>query len=125
MVLSDGKIEQAKKDMKLSHPRHEHDDCIRMAYEWFDAQMTTEGARADDWKHIVERWCGRSVSDADVEIAAFMHPKIKGKYPKYNISKRLALPSSIRLAAIGQAGRQKQIMRVGNPCWNKTIESDH
>ncbi len=22
---------------------HEHDDCIRMAYEWIDAQIVTKG----------------------------------------------------------------------------------
>jgi len=124
MVLTDDLIERAKKNVRIFQPRHEHNDCIRMAYEWLDAQLTTKGTRAADWKHIIERWCGRYITDADVEIAAFMHPKIDGKYPKYNIGKRLTLPSSQRLVGIGEAGKQNPILRVGRPNAYKIIESD-
>lgn len=124
MSLSDDQIELAKKDAKVFKPRHEHNDCIRMAYEWLDAQQTTQGTRVEDWKHIIERWCGRYISDADVQVAVLMHPKIEGKYPKYNIGKRLTLPSSMRLAGIDQAGKQNPILRVGRPNIYKIIESD-
>ena len=127
MVLSDDLIEQAMKAMNLRQPRwpkSEHNDCIRMAYQWLDAQQLTQGMRIEDWKHIVERWCGRYISDSDVELAAFMHPKIEGKYPKYNISKRLTLPSSMRLSGIGEAGEHNPILRVGQPNKYKIIESD-
>jgi hypothetical protein len=122
--LSDDQIEQAKKDAKVFQPKHEHNDCIRMAYEWMDAQQTTQGTRTADWKHIIERWCGRYISDADVEIAASMHPNIEGKYPKYNFGKRLTLPSSQRLVGIDEAGKQNPILRVGRPNVYKIIESD-
>lgn len=124
VMFTDDLIEQAKKDAKLFQPNHEHNDCIRMAYEWLDAQLTTQGTRAADWKHIIERWCGRYITDSDVEVAAFMHPKIEGKYPKYNIGKRLTLPSTKRLVGIGEAGKQNSIMRVGSPSAYKIIEAD-
>ncbi|WP_394227587.1 hypothetical protein [Paracoccus marcusii] len=124
MVLTDAQIVQAKKDAGQIQPRHEHNDCIRMAYEWLDVQRTTKGKRSADWKHIIERWCGRYISDDDVRIAAFMNPKIDGKYPNYNIGKQLTLPSSQRLRAIGEAGKHNQILRVGRPNVYKFIESD-
>jgi hypothetical protein len=40
-MLSTNEILEAKKRVRYSHGekdiRHEHDDCIRIAYEWLDA----------------------------------------------------------------------------------------
>lgn len=89
---------------------HEHDDCIRLAYEWLDAQNVreTQSKKTIDLKHLIERWAGRYVSQADVEIAARLHPRIKGTYPNFNLSDRLVLPSDRRLEGIGQAMTQDQ-----------------
>lgn len=87
---------------------HEHDDCIRIAYEWLDAQATTKGLTKRTWalKHIIEKWAGRYISQSDVEVAAQLHPKISGVYPHYNISSRLVRPSDERLREISQAKTQ-------------------
>lgn len=122
--LTDDQIDRAKISANLRNPIHEHNDCIRMAYEWLDAQNVIKIVREEDWKHIIERWCGRYISDDDVRVAASMHPKISGKHPKYNISSRLVLPSSMRLKGIGESGKQNQIMRVGSGGRYKSIESD-
>lgn len=86
-------------------PHHEHDDCIRMAYEWLDAQVKTKGrtTKTRDLKHIIEKWAGRYISTTDVVVAAQIHPNIHGTYPHFNISARLTEPSPVRLVGIGQA----------------------
>jgi hypothetical protein len=87
---------------------HEHDDCIRIAYEWLDAQAKTKNVTKHRFalKHIIENWGGRYVSQSDVEVAAELHPDIRGSYPYFNISARLTLPSRARLADIFQAKTQ-------------------
>ena len=86
-------------------PLHEHDDCVRMAYEWLDAQVKTKGvtSRTFALKHIIETWAGRYISTSDVVVAAQMHPNVHGTYPHFNISSRLTQPSDARLAGIGEA----------------------
>jgi hypothetical protein len=90
---------------RCAPPVHEHDDCIRIAYEWLDAQRKLRNPR---WprhhalKHHIERWAGRYVSQNDVEVAAELHPEIRGIYPSYNIG-ALIWPSESRLAGIGEA----------------------
>jgi hypothetical protein len=88
---------------------HEHDDCIRIAYEWLDAQTITKGIgkRIRPLKHIIARWGRRYVSQSDVEVAAELHPRIRGAYPYFNIGYRLVLPSESRLADISQARSQR------------------
>ena len=106
-MLSDSEIENAKKETKYSHgqPHHEHNDCIRMACEWLDAQKKTKGhiRKSYDIKHLIEKWAGRYVSQSDVEVAASLHADIKGKYPYFNISSRLTEPSKNRLNNISEA----------------------
>jgi hypothetical protein len=91
---------------RCAPPVHEHDDCIRIAYEWLDAQRKTKTPR---WprhyalKHLIERWAGRYVSQNDVEVAAELHPEIRGVYPSYNIGTRLVWPSEARLVGISEA----------------------
>lgn len=110
MRLSTEEIARAKQQANLQSPRHEHDDCIRMAYEWLDAQKTTPTRRADDWKHIVEYWCGRYITDDDVKIAALLHPRVEPDGNRLNISRRLVLPSFERL--IGITGAKKHTPRM-------------
>ncbi|ESX80268.1 hypothetical protein X759_14130 [Mesorhizobium sp. LSHC420B00] len=115
-MLSSEQIAKAK----LSTPyglkegsHHEHDDCIRIAYEWLDAQMKTKGVvqRSRALKHMIEKWGGRYVSQSDVEVAAHIHPEIFGAYPRYNISARLVQPNDARLEGISEAKTQDYSMR--------------
>jgi hypothetical protein len=109
-MLSAAAISAAKKRVAYSNKEvlHEHDDCIRIAYEWLDAQVVTKGAtrHTRPLKHIIEKWGGRYVSQSDVEVAAEMHSKIRGVYPHFNISARLTRPSDARLVNISQAKTQ-------------------
>ena len=112
-MLTDKQIEEAKKEAKYSlgdDILHEHNDCIRMAYEWLDAQRKTKGKSTKPYalKHMIERWAGRYVSASDVDVAAKMHPEIHGKYPFFNISSRLTRPSKDRLNGISEAFTQGQ-----------------
>ncbi len=110
-MITKEQIEKAKVRCRLSlPPHHEHDDCIRIAYEWLDAQKKTKQPRNIHraLKHIIENWGGRYVSQTDVEVAAYLHPDISGKYPYYNISLRLTDPMIERLDDIGEAFTQNQ-----------------
>lgn len=107
-MLTSADIAAAKKTYRYSNPKdilHEHDDCIRLAYEWLDAQNTiaTPNKKYRPLKHIIEKWAGRYISQSDVEIAAAMHPRIHGSYPNFNLSSRLVLPSDRRLQGIREA----------------------
>lgn len=110
-MLTDKQIEQAKKTMRYSLSDdicHEHNDCIRMAYEWLDTQKKIKGTTTKYYplKHIIEQWCGRYISTSDVEVAAHMHPEIHGQYPFFNISTRLTRPSTVQLTGICEAFTQ-------------------
>jgi len=107
MKITDEQIEQAKLHTRYTtgKPQHEHNDCVRIAYEWLDAQLKTVSPlrRAFALKHLIEKWGGRYVSQSDVEVAGQLHPKIKGNYPHYNISTKLTFPNKERLADVGEA----------------------
>lgn len=108
-MISGKQIAEAKANTQYqTDPLHEHDDCIRIAYEWLDAQPKLKGVRrsARPIKHIIESWGGRYVSQGDVEVAAQLHPDIHGEYPYFNISAGLIEPNRRRLAGIGEAGMQ-------------------
>lgn len=110
-MISEKDIAEAKKRVSYSlseAPLHEHDDCIRMAYEWLDAQVKTKRHTryCRPIKHIIERWAGRYISTSDVDVAAELHPDIRGTYPYFNISSRLTKPSTDRLKGIGEAFTQ-------------------
>jgi hypothetical protein len=110
-MLTGAEIEEAKKRTNYSLKSdilHEHNDCIRMAYEWLDAQKKIKGkvAKPIPIKHHIEKWCGRYISTHDVEVAAVLHPEIRGTYPYFNISSRLTLPSRERLQGVSQAFTQ-------------------
>lgn len=111
-MITDEQIEAAKKATKYSlggqEALHEHNDCIRFAYEWFDAQIKTKGVLRTPFqiKHLIERWAGRYVSTSDVEVAATLHPEIRGVYPYYNISSKLTNPSKARIENLAEAYTQ-------------------
>lgn len=110
-MLTDMRIENGKKNVTYSLKKgghHEHNDCIRMAYEWLDAQKKIKKSNKKSLaiKSMIEQWCGRYVSRSDVDVAAFIHPDIKGTYPFFNISSRLTEPSILRLYGIHQAFTQ-------------------
>lgn len=108
MLLTDEQIDYAKKNANLQlEGHHEHNDCIRIAYGWLDAQRKIKNPTRVTFalKHIIENWGGRYVSQSDVEVAAWLHPEIRGVYPNYNISSRLTLPSKARLSGVGEAGK--------------------
>ena len=111
-MITDRQIEDAKLTTKFAHeePKHEHNDCIRIAYEWLDAQIKTKNVttKALPLKHIIEKWGGRYVSQSDVEVAATLHPDIFGDYPYYNINGNLTAPSDRRLEGISEAYTQQQ-----------------
>lgn len=89
-------------------PTHESNERIRIAYQWLDAQKKIKTINKRLYfpvKHMVEGWCGDYISRDDVEIAAAIHPNIKGEYPDFNISQMLTLPSKKRLAGIDLQGQ--------------------
>jgi hypothetical protein len=106
-MLSDEEIDQAKlrTDYNLELRLRQHADCIRIAYEWLDAQIKTKNGsrRTYALKHLVEDWAGRYISQSDVSVAAELHPDMFGKYPHFNIGARLVEPSISRLEGIREA----------------------
>lgn len=105
-MLTDAEIDAAKARTKYTDkPHHEHNDCIRLAYEWLDAQNTIAAAPRKylPLKHVIEKWAGRYISETDVNVAATLHPRVTGSYPNFNLSARLIRPHDRRLAGIGEA----------------------
>lgn len=85
---------------------HERDECIKIAFEWLDAQTKLKAPnRRRTWpiKHLIAGWSGRHVTQSDVELAAHLHPQIIGEYPYYNIGSRLIRPDERRLSVAGLA----------------------
>jgi nucleoside-diphosphate-sugar epimerase len=127
-MLSAEMIAQAKREhtYTTSTISHEHDDCIRIAYAWLDAQVKLKNpvSRYVTTKHHIERWAGRYVSQNDVEIAALLHPAIKGTYPNFNLSRRLVLPHLSRLDGIQQANTMPNYRESFRRDEYKIIEDD-
>jgi len=114
-MISDEQIELAKSQTTYTDEiYHEHNDCIRITYQWLDAQKKIKRANPNffDLKHLIERWGGRYVSSADVCVAAHLHPDIEGSYPEFNISSaRLTEPSLERLNGVSEAMKHKDYYR--------------
>jgi len=109
-MLTDKQIEDAKAKTKYSIPaHHEHNDCIRFAYEWLDAQRTIQGKTNCHFaiKQLVQHWAGCYVSTSDLEVAAEMHPQLRGKFPYFNLSSKLVFPSRERISMLSQAFTQE------------------
>lgn len=110
-TITSEQIQKAKDEITLYNDKDfEHDDCIRIAYEWLDAQNKTQNIRktSNSIKHLIEKWGGRYVSQSDVEVAAHLHTEVVGKYPLYNLSSGLTEPKKSRLNSIDQAFSQDQ-----------------
>jgi hypothetical protein len=127
-MLSDEQIENAKKQTLYSlnyPPLHYHNDCIRIAYQWLDAQKKIKNptTRGYDIKHLIENWAGCYVSQADVDVAALIHPEINGTYPYFNISARLTEPSVERLKGISEAFKESAMRGCHNQAVYKVHES--
>ncbi len=123
-MLTDSEIDEAKTRTSYSLSEgghHEHNDCIRIAYEWLDAQSKTKNIvrKSRAWKHLIENWAGRYVSRSDVDVAAELHPDIFGSYPFFNISSRLIRPSTSRLDGIGEAFTHDYKERRGGDNYSK------
>ena len=125
-MISDQEIEAAKLRTvhKLESMHHEHNDCIRIAYEWLDAQKKTKtkSSKAYTIKHLIENWGGRYVSTSDVCVAAELHPEIHGMYPFFNISARLTEPSMQRLSSISEAMKHSNYRESYDPSIYKIDE---
>jgi len=126
-MLSDQEIEAAKARIKYSLPdggHHEHNDCIRIAYEWLDAQKKIKNPTKKTYaiKHLIEKWAGRYVSRSDVEVAALLHREIHGTYPHFNISTRLTEPSIERLKNISEAFNHNDYRDQHDPTLYKNQE---
>ena len=113
MELTDAMIDAARKAVPVRDGITEHHDCVRIAYQWLDAQTPTRTPLRHIYplKHLIEQWGGRYVSEYDVRVAAYLHPNVRGDYPAYTISSRLTEPSIRRLEGIGQAMTQDQRSR--------------
>jgi hypothetical protein len=124
-MLTDEEIEYGKKHVTYSLKEgghHEHNDCIRMAYEWLDAQNKIRSPIKKTYalKHIIEKWAGRYVSTTDVDVAAFLHPEISGTYPHFNISARLTEPSVSRLKGISEAHKHDYRKRFESSVYSRS-----
>jgi hypothetical protein len=118
IMITDIQIEQAIRNIrKDADAYHEHNDCVRIAYQWLDAQVKIKNpcSRFYPVKHLIEKWAGRYVSTSDVKIAAYLHPDITGNYPTFNISSRLTEPSLSRLEGLAQAFTQPNYREGHNP----------
>ena len=124
--LTDDVIDDAKTRIKSRETaNHEHNDCIRIAYEWLDAQKKLKHPNPRlqvPMKHIIEGWAKRYVSESDVVAAAFLHETVIGKYPSFNISSRLVFPNPSRLVEIGEAGRHPDYSRYDDFDSYKSVE---
>ena len=126
-MILDEEIEVAKKNTHYTLSDHsiQHNDCIRIAYEWLDAQKIIKSKTSKSYplKHMIENWAGRSVSQTDVDVAAHLHKNIQGSYPYYNISSRLIEPSTKRLESIGEAFKHENYRESHKPEDYSTRES--
>lgn len=98
-------IEKAKREIEYMWDDkgfHQHDDCVRIAFEWLSAQKRTKTISGHfSHKHDMERWAGRYVCSHDVELAAHILG-IPVKNGRMGISKNTVLPCFSRLDLIEQ-----------------------
>ena len=114
--LTKERIQQAKESIRYTEysPHHEHDDCVRIAYEFLSAQpvLSQPPPRHKrglfySLKSIIEHWAGRYVSTDDVKLAARILG-LKGEYPFYNIPIAKTRPLTSRLTNIKEAFTQRE-----------------
>ncbi len=103
---TDENIEWAKSQHQYAvQSYHSHNDKIRIVYQLFDAQSFIKNPTTlcMDFKRLSKVWGGCHVTMADIELAAFLHPKVIGKYPYYNIRKDFTVPCLTRIKKLGCA----------------------
>jgi hypothetical protein len=112
--ITDEQIEAAKRTTEYSvEPQHRHNDCIRVAYQWLDAQRIIKNPTGKNraLKHIIEKWAGFHISISDVEVAARLHPDIHGTHPYYNIHGNLVHPAGCRLVGLVQHRDREPVLQ--------------
>ena len=106
--LTDAQISDAIEVVRARDSRDfyiESLDTVRIAYEWLDAQRVRKSSGPFmPLKHVIEAWGARYVSTSAVQVAAYLHPRIAGRYPGFNLSSRFTRPNRSRLAGIREAG---------------------
>jgi hypothetical protein len=130
MKLTPSKIQDAKTKLHEKSPGetlHMRDDAIRAAYEWFDAQRYTIAPGEPllwSLKDLIEGWTGVYISIDDIEVAAILHPRVVGEYPRYNIAHDLIHPAKSRLQGIVPASRDGYPAHYRrNPYRSKEVKS--
>ena len=105
-MLTDEQIKSAIDEMGIYFGADEPYDHIRMAYEWLDAQEKTKRVMSKSVmfnselptpRQMCIDWCGWFMCENAFAIAAYMHPEIKGEYPRFNISSKYTLPRIERI----------------------------
>lgn len=106
-MLTDEQIKAAIDEMGIYFGANEPYDHIRMAYEWLDAQEKTDKliplsrSFGDDLpRYMCQDWCGWFMCENTFDIAAYLHPEIKGKHPRFNISDQFILPKLERIEGL-------------------------
>lgn len=113
-MLTGEQIAAAKRQVRYRYPDdilHEHDDCIRMCYEWLSAQRHTtssHGRGVAGFRSLIMHWAGSYVSKDDVDVALVMLPRLIVTMHDSNLSRKLVLPKDSRLEGIGQVMRHPE-----------------
>lgn len=128
-ILTKEHIQKSKEGMKniYNETYYEHDDCVRIAYEFLSAQPVLSQAPPRhkrglfySLKSMIEHWAGRYVSTDDVKLAAKILG-LKGTYPFYNIPIAKTRPLKSRLTNIKEAFTQRESY---NDCYDEYFKCD-
>jgi len=108
--FSDEEINEAREKVPsfTSEKYIADNDAVRMCVEWLDGQKLTRASNSVACEDYVSLWAYKTIRRVDMEIAAYMHPRIYGIYPYYNVSKRRIKPSRVRLEGIRSAYKDKE-----------------
>lgn len=121
MILTDQEIEKAKQEIINIRDgiSHRHNDCVRIAYEWLNAQKKRKSISMSYGSHIkgmIKMWAKRFVGIDDVLVAAHLHPEIiiciRCANPRFNLSLKYTIPSYDRLYGIGEANKHNYTERI-------------
>jgi hypothetical protein len=108
-MFSDKEIEKVKDGFEYfwADGYHQHNDCIRIAAHWLDAQKRTKvcGVSPSVVKHTAEIWAQRYVSASDVEVAAHLLGIGRSERGLIGVSKLQTRPAERRLRNISEAGK--------------------
>lgn len=104
-MLSSEHIKFTNSIISTIHELLERDDQIRAAYQWLDAQNTTDTPLQKDCnlERLIGEWSGLDITYKDVAVAAGLHQSVRGDYPCLHIDSRFTFPSTERLRGIGSS----------------------